>query len=165
MKFETGLCPIELSWATFQRKVPSGRNDGIVHNVPLRSLRLELLVPQPAPTTVMVPICDVAISALFKRAKGVTGDQNLHVTLRTTNFPISDPSPIEFDVALLANAENVGHTIEVSNANVFVPSAIGSHEFISEAEFIAGETVLGKAEVQILVLVREPENEALPSKK
>jgi len=65
----------------------------------------------------------------------------------------------------LANAENVGHTIEVSNANVFVPSAIGSHEFISEAEFIAGETVLGKAEVQILVLVREPENEALPSKK
>jgi hypothetical protein len=33
MRTEGDLCPIELSWATFQRKVPSGKNDGIVHDV------------------------------------------------------------------------------------------------------------------------------------
>ena len=30
MTTETDLCPIELSWATFQRKVPSSGNDGMV---------------------------------------------------------------------------------------------------------------------------------------
>jgi hypothetical protein len=38
----------------FQRKVPSGKNDGIVHNVPLVSLRLDLSVPQPAPDPIVV---------------------------------------------------------------------------------------------------------------
>src|SRR5271170_2194605 len=100
MRIEADLCPIELTWATFQRKVPSGKNDGIVHNIPLQSLRLELLVQQPAPDPITVYICDVAILAVFKRAKGVTGDQRVRVILRTTNFPISEPSPVEFDVAL-----------------------------------------------------------------
>jgi hypothetical protein len=165
MRTEADLCPIELSWATFQRKVPSGKNDGIVHDIPLRSLRLELFVPQPAPDPITVYICDVAISAVFRRAKGVTGDQRVHVILRTTNFPISEPSPVEFDVALPSNSENAQRTVEVSHAKVPVPSTIGSHEFISEVEFVAGQTVLGKATVQVQALVREPQNAALQVKK
>jgi hypothetical protein len=33
MRTEADLCPIELSWATFQRKVPSGKNDGRPHDL------------------------------------------------------------------------------------------------------------------------------------
>ena len=161
MRTETDPCPIELSWATFQRKVPSGKSNGIVHNIPLRSLRLNLLVPQPACDPIIVYICDVTIAAVFKRSRGVTGDQKVRVALHTTNFPISEPSPLEFDVALSSNAEIVGHTIEVSHAKVPVPSSIGLHEFISEVEFIAGERVLGKAAVQVLALVKAPQNAAL----
>jgi hypothetical protein len=161
METEISLCPIELSWATFQRKVPSGRNDGIVHNIPLELLRLNLFVAQPAFDPVVVYICDVAIVALFRRAKGVTGDQRVRVTLRTTNFPISEPSPLEFDVDLSSNAETARHSVEVNHAKVPVPSTIGSHEFISAVEFIAGQTVLGKAEVQVQALVKEQQNTAL----
>lgn len=154
MRTETDLVPIELSWATFQRKVPSGKYNGIVHNIPLRSLRLNLLVPQPAPDPIIVYICDVAIAAVFKRPRGVTGDQKVRVGLHTINFPISEPSPIEFDVALSSNVETVGHTIEVSHAKVPVPSTVGSHDFFSEVEFISGERVLGKATVQVQAVVR-----------
>jgi hypothetical protein len=161
MRTETDLCPIELSWASFQRKVPSGKNDGIVHNIPLRSLRLNVLVPQPARDPIIVYICDVTIAAVFKRPRGVTGDQKVRVALRTTNFPISEPSPLEFDVALSSNVEIVGHTIEVSHAKVPVPSTIGFHELISEVEFIAGERVLGKATVQVQAQVKNPQNAAL----
>ncbi len=154
------LCPIELSWATFQRKVPSGKNNGIVHNMPLRSLRLNLLVPQPARNPIVVYICDVTITAVFKRPRGVTGDQKVRVALHTTNFPISEPSPLEFDIALSSNAEIVGHTIEVSHAKVAVPSTIGLHEFISEVKFIAGPTVMGKAVLQVRALVKDPRNAA-----
>ena len=160
MRTETDLCPIELSWATFQRKVPSGKNNGIVHNIPLRSLRLNLLVPQPARDPMIVYICDVTITAVFKRPRGVTGDQKVRVALHTTNFPISEPFPLEFDVALSSNLEIVGHTIEVSHAKVPVPSTVGSHEFISEVEFIAGETVLGKATVLVHAVVNDPQNAA-----
>jgi len=149
MRAEANPCPIELSWATFQRKVPSGKNDGIVRDIPLLSLRLNLFVPQPAPDPIVVYICDVAILAVFKRAKGVTGDQKARVIVRTSNFPISEPSPLEMEVALSANAESVSRTIEVNHAKVPVPSTIGSHEFISEVEFVAGQTVLGKAAVQV----------------
>jgi len=153
MKTETDLCPIELSWATFQRKVPSAKNNGVVHNIPLRSLRLNLLVSQPARDPIIVYICDVAITAVFKRSSGVTGEKKVRVALRTTNFPISEPSPLEFDIALLANVESVGHTIAVSHAKVPVPSTIGFHEFTSQVEFIAGERILGKAELQVQALV------------
>jgi hypothetical protein len=34
MRTVADLCPIELSWATFQRKVPSGKNDCIAHDMP-----------------------------------------------------------------------------------------------------------------------------------
>lgn len=161
MSTEIDQCPIELSWATFQRKVPSRRNDGIVHNIPLLSLCLDLFVPQPAPNPIIVYICDVAILAVFKRAKGVTGDQKVHVVVRTTNFAISEPSPFEIDVALPAKAESISRIIEVNHAKVPVPSTIGSHEFISEVEFVAGQTVCGKAAVQVQALVKEPENAAM----
>jgi len=164
MSTEIDQCPIELSWATFQRKVPSGRNDGIVHNIPLLSLRIDLSVPQPAPDPIVVYICDVAILAVFKRAAGVTGDQKVRVIVRTTNFPISEPSPFEIDVALPAKAESVSRIIEVNHAKVPVPSTIGSHEFISEVEFVAGQTVLGKAAVQVQALIKEPDHAALPSR-
>ncbi len=161
MSTEIDQCPIELSWATFQRKVPSGRNDGVVHNIPLLSLRLDLSVPQPSPDPLVVYICDVAILAVFKRAKGVTGDQKVRVIVRTINFPISEPSPFTIDVALAATAESVSRIIEVNHAKVPVPSTIGSHEFISEVEFVAGQTVLGKAAVQVQALVKAPENAAM----
>ena len=48
-------------------------------NIPLLSLRLDLSVPQPSPDPLVVYICDVAILAVFKRAKGVTGDQKVRV--------------------------------------------------------------------------------------
>jgi hypothetical protein len=34
MTTDTNLCPVQLSWATFQRKLPSGKNEGIVHDMP-----------------------------------------------------------------------------------------------------------------------------------
>jgi uncharacterized membrane protein len=141
MSTEIDQCPIELSWATFQRKVPSGRNDGIVHDIPLMSLRLDLLVPQPAPDPLVVYICDVAILAVFKRAKGVTGDQKVHVVVRTTNFPISEPSPFEIDVALPAKAESVspwgGRTgLEPFNKNPFVRFHALQSIFLTVALFV-----------------------------
>jgi hypothetical protein len=90
----------------------------------------------------------------------VTGDHKIRVALHTANFPISEPSPVEFDVALTSNVEIVGHTIEVSHAKVPVPSTIGLHEFISEVEFIAGQMVLGKAAFRVQALVRDPQSAA-----